>query len=81
MTDAEQLLLQLTPIFREVLGNRELVLSPQLTAKDVDGWDSFSHIKLIAAIEEHFHIKFRLKQIVKFRNIGDVCGAILESRS
>jgi acyl carrier protein len=81
MRSVEQLLADLTPIFRQVLENDTLVLSPQLAAREVDGWDSFSHVKLIAAIEEHYGIKFQLKQIVKFRNVGDMCQAIQQSAS
>jgi acyl carrier protein len=76
---AEQIMSELTPIFREVLENSALELSPDMTAKDVDGWDSFSHVKLIAAIEQHYRIRFRLRDIVKFRNVGDICGAICRS--
>jgi len=45
----------------------------------VDGWDSFTHTQLIAAIEEHYGINFRLKEILNFKNVGDMCRAVLRS--
>lgn len=79
MRSAEQVLVELTPIFREFLDDDRLVLTPELTAKDVDGWDSFTHTVLIAAIEERYGIKFRLKEILNFKNVGDMCRAVLQS--
>ncbi len=70
---------ELTPVFREVLDDEQLVLTLDLTAKDVDGWDSFTHTQLIAAIEDHYGINFRLKEILNFKNVGDMCRAVLRS--
>jgi acyl carrier protein len=79
MRSPEQILAELTPVFREVLDDEQLVLTLDLTAKEVDGWDSFTHTQLIAAIEEHYGINFRLKEILNFKNVGDMCHAVLRS--
>jgi acyl carrier protein len=76
---AEEVLAELVPIFREALDDDHLILTLETTAKDVDGWDSFTHTQLIAAIEEHYGIHFRLKDIMKFKNVGDMCRAVLLS--
>jgi acyl carrier protein len=68
---------ELTPVFRRVLDDDHLVIAAAMTAKDVDGWDSLSHVSLIVAIEECFKIKFKLRDVVGFKNIGDICCAIL----
>ena len=75
----EEVLADLTPVFREVLDDDRLVLTTELSAKDVEGWDSFTHTQLIAAIEEHYGINFRLKEILNFKNVGDMCRAVLRS--
>jgi len=72
-------LAELTPVFREVLDDDRLVLTAELSAKDVDGWDSFTHTELITAIEKHYGINFSLKEILKFKNVGDMCRAVLHS--
>jgi|HubBroStandDraft_5_1064220.scaffolds.fasta_scaffold790458_2 acyl carrier protein len=75
----EEVLTELTPVFREVLDDDRLVLTTELSAKDVDGWDSFTHTLLIAAVEEQYNISFRLKEIMNFKNVGDMCRAVLQS--
>jgi acyl carrier protein len=40
----------LTKIFREVFDDEDIALSREMTADDVDGWDSFSHVNLIVTI-------------------------------
>lgn len=73
----ESVLAELTPIFHQVFENDTLVVSPELTAQDVDGWDSLTHMNLIVAVEGHFGIKFKLRDVVKFRNLGDMCKAVV----
>ncbi len=62
----------LTPIFRDVFLNDDLELSPGLSAKDVEGWDSFKQIEIIMAVEEHFSIKFSTPEMDSLNNVGDL---------
>ncbi len=75
MTDADIWVL-LTEIMSDLLGTDELVLTPATTADDVEGWDSFSHLNLIAAIEARFGIQTQTKEIEKLRNVGDLMALI-----
>jgi acyl carrier protein len=59
-----------------VFGNGNLVLKDDLTANDVENWDSLSHMLLIAEIENSFQIKFKLKELNKMRNVGDMIELI-----
>ncbi|HEY2682927.1 MAG TPA: acyl carrier protein [Steroidobacteraceae bacterium] len=77
MKSAAQILTELTPIFRDALDDKQLVLSPDMSARSIEGWDSFTHTQLILAIEEHYRIHFRLKEVMNFKNVGDMCSAIL----
>lgn len=67
---------KLTSLFQEVFENPNLVLSEKLTANDVDNWDSLTHMILITEIETQFDIKFKLKELNKMKNVGDLLGAI-----
>jgi len=67
---------QLTKIFREVFDDEDIVLSRQSTADDIDGWDSLSHVNLIVTIETRFGIKFTQKEILTFKNVGDLMDKI-----
>ncbi len=72
----EEIRNKLTEIFREVLGDNSLILSDELTAKDVEQWDSLSHMLLITEIESLFSIKLKLKDLNKMRNVGDMINII-----
>ncbi len=67
---------QATPIFRKVLNDTTLILTDQLTANDVDNWDSLSHMLLISEIEASFNVKFKLKELNKMKNVGDLISII-----
>jgi acyl carrier protein len=74
------LLEELTPIFREVFNDDRIVLTPDTTADDVDGWDSLSHMNLVLALEVRYGIRFALGEIQKLRNVGQLAGLIESKR-
>ena len=67
----------LTDIFRHLFEDPDISLSPETTANDVDGWDSLSHMLLITEIENSFSVKFKLKDLNKMRNVGDMIDIII----
>jgi len=77
MKSIDEVLVELTPIFREALNDEGLVLTTDMSARNVDGWDSFTHTQLIVAIEQHYGIHFRLKDVMNLKNVGDMCGAVV----
>jgi len=66
----------MTTIFRMIFNDDSLVLNPQMTANDVEEWDSLNHINLIVAVEKEFEIKFTTKEISSMKNVGDFIGLI-----
>jgi acyl carrier protein len=79
MTD--EILKTLQPIFRDVLDDPELTITPETTAADVSGWDSLSHLSLVAAIEKHYRVKFALGELQKLRNVEDMIQLIVRKTS
>ena len=67
---------KLTPVFRKVFANNTLELTDELSALDVENWDSLSHMLLISEVESSFAIKFRLKDLNKMANVGDMIDII-----
>jgi acyl carrier protein len=65
-----------TNVFRETLDLDNLVLTPALTARDVDGWDSLNHILLVVALEQKFGIKFNTGEIDTLENVGQFIDLI-----
>jgi acyl carrier protein len=66
----------LTRIFRDITENGDLVLTRDLTADDVEGWDSLNHTLIITEIQKQFNIKFTLPEVLKLENIGDLLDTI-----
>lgn len=72
---------RLTKVFRTVFDNDAIELTPQMTADDVDEWDSLSHINLMIAIELEFGIEFEQSEIQNFANVGELMASIIEKTS
>jgi acyl carrier protein len=73
--DEPQIYARLTEIFSNVF-DEDVPVSPSLSAKDVDGWDSLSHIRLILTVEKAFKIKFSTSEIGKLENVGELVALI-----
>lgn len=67
---------QLQGVFRRVFDDDRIVLARELTANEVDGWDSLSHANLIVAVEVQFGIRFGQKELLTLRNVGDLVDAV-----
>lgn len=66
----------LTAIFRESLDNDSLTLTETTTAKDVEGWDSITHVLIVVAVEKKFRVKFTAGEIQQLKNVGDLAALI-----
>lgn len=62
---------RLEAIFRDVFEDDELQIYAEMSAKDIDDWDSLTHIQLILEIEKAFSVKFTIEEITKTRNVGE----------
>lgn len=74
--DEPEIYARLTKIFEDVFDEDSLTVTPQLAAKDVDGWDSLTHIRLMLTIEKAFKIKFSASEIGKLENVGELVALI-----
>lgn len=67
---------KLNPIFQDVFDDPSLQITDGMTAADVEGWDSLSHIDLIVAVEKAFRIKLTLQEVRGLNNVGDFVSLI-----
>lgn len=74
----EEINSKIQEIFRDVFQAPALVINPEMTANDVDKWDSLTHLTMIAKVEEAFGFRFKLKEMVKMKNVGDMLTIINE---
>ena len=63
-------------IFQEVLDDNDIVISEDQGAKDIDEWDSLTHIMLVVETEKEFQLKFLSSEIANWNNIGEMITAI-----
>lgn len=77
MMDINEAIKQTNIIFKDVLDNDSLVIVYETTAEDVEDWDSLTHIQLVVAVEKHFNIRFTSSEIQSFKNVGEMCEAII----
>ena len=67
---------RLTELFRELFADDSIELTPETTANDIDGWDSFNHISVIVAVETRFGVKMTTGEIENLANVGALVAAI-----
>ena len=74
--ERSEILKRVEDIFRKELGQDNLVLTDETTAEDVEGWDSLSHVQLVAVMEDDFGIEFSSREILSWDNVGDLIDSI-----
>ncbi len=67
---------RLCKVFRNVFQDDSIEIEPGMTADDIEGWDSLSHVNLIIAVEIEFGIEFTQAEIRSFEDIGALITAI-----
>ncbi len=67
---------KLQEIFREELDRDNLLITEESSSQTVPGWDSLAHIQLISAIEDEFDITFSSKEIISWKNVGELMDSI-----
>ena len=55
-------------------------LKPETTAQDVPEWDSLMHISILVAVEKEFNIRFRVGEVEKAKNVGELADLIILRR-
>lgn len=67
-----QIVERMQTVFRDVFDDDNLVLRSDLTAADVENWDSLAHINLILGIEREFKVRFTTAEVASLKNAGDL---------
>jgi acyl carrier protein len=67
---------KLTAILVDLFDDDGIVATPELTADDVDGWDSLAHVRFMLTVERAFGIVFPATEMASFKSVGDLASAI-----
>jgi acyl carrier protein len=71
-----QIYSRLTKIFGDVFDEDSIVVTPELSAKDVEAWDSLTHIRLMLTVEKAFKIRFSTSEVGQLQNVGELVRLI-----
>ena len=69
---------RLNLVFAKVFDDPSLKIENWMTAKDIEGWDSMSHLQLIVSVEKEFNIKISGAEVMRLKNIGDLLEMVNE---
>ena len=78
--DKEEITGKLKTVFETVF-QENLTITREMTAADVEKWDSLRHIELISAVESAFGTKFKLREVLSMKNVGDLIDLIHTKRA
>ncbi len=70
--ERQDILQKVQDVFCDVLDDENIKLNEEITADDIEDWDSLTHIQLIVAIEKAFNIKFTSKEILSWKKVGEM---------
>ena len=68
---------RLRAIMCDVFEDEDVEYRDSLTADDVSGWDSLSHVRFLVAVERSFGLRFTSGEIDGFKNVGEVLDVIV----
>jgi acyl carrier protein len=67
---------RLSTIFRKVFEDETIVARPEMTASEVQRWDSLSHVDMIVMVEQEFSIRVPTREVIRLKNVGDLVRII-----
>ena len=70
------ILARLEEIFRTVLLDDTLTLTPETSGKDFEAWDSLTHVTVMVHAERAFNIQFTSSEISGWQNAGELVQLI-----
>ena len=77
----KEILKILETIVEDITGSDNVTLNPTMTANDVEGWDSLSHVQILYECELKWNIRLTLQELDSLNNIGDLVEVIKKSIS
>jgi acyl carrier protein len=63
---------KLKKLILKVLKLKEFDLHDETTAYQIPGWDSLSHVVILATIEKEYGIRFKTVEVLRLKNLEDL---------
>ncbi|MDR0919832.1 MAG: acyl carrier protein [Oscillospiraceae bacterium] len=72
----KEIFFKLNEVFQDVFDDENITVTEFTTANDIEDWDSLEHIRLIAAVESEFKMRFSMGQVSSMKNVGEMVTII-----
>jgi len=69
---------RLNQVFQDVFDDDSIEIFDEMTAADLDEWDSLSHITLVLAVEKEFGLRLSAAQVGNLKNVGEMIGLLAQ---
>ncbi len=76
----EDVIERMTAVLIDTFDDDDIVYRDDLSADDVDGWDSLSNIRLMVAVEQEFGCKLTIGQWQSLEQVGDLVDLIMAAQ-
>ncbi len=74
--DRAEILAKITEIVRDELDDESIMLTPETLARDVEGWDSLAHVRIVIAVEMAFEARFGTGEITGLADVGELADMV-----
>ena len=71
----------LEALFRSVMNSPGVEVTDDLSAEQVENWDSLNHLNFMVAVEQRFGVKFTSREMRETSRIGTLLDLIASKKS
>lgn len=64
-------------IMEDVFDEEDISYADDMTAADIEEWDSLSNIRFVVAVEKEFGIRFANSEIAGLENVGQMVDLVV----
>lgn len=74
--DDAAILQKFEEIIRELFDEYTGPVTPALSARDVEQWDSLGHIQFVVMVEKIFKLRFEMDEVRELPNLGALAALV-----
>jgi acyl carrier protein len=67
---------KITAIIRNLFDDYDGPVTRDLSASNVAQWDSLANVQFVVLVEQSFGIRFRAREVGRFKNIGELLDMV-----
>ena len=72
----DEKLSKIQDIFRDILDDESLRISPSFSQAECEDWDSVAMVQIVLAVESHFGVRFTTDEVAKIKSVQNLLDKI-----